>query len=891
MDQALTTAYNAELVILSIAIAILASYTTLDLAGRVNATQNRAQIGWIVSGATAMGVGIWSMHFIGMLAFRLPVRVAYDFVTVLGSMVPAIVASGLALFLVSRPTLGWLQLLGGSLLMGLGIATMHYVGMAAMQTSAMMHYTPWMVGLSILVAIAVSFTGLFLAFQLREETTPHQTWKKPLAAIVMGTAIPTMHYTGMAAAHFTADANTVLAATVQPPDNIVSLVAAVSIGTLIVSGLALLTAFFERRLSAQVIYAQVLQESQESLQAILEGVKVGVLVLGDDTEVQISNHAALELLNLSSSKAVQKFWDQVSEKDESINYFDSANPLLFQSLQPVLKKIAAGESVQNTVIYSSQPGQQEPKALLFNAVPLCLSKATKPQIVCTFSEVTELKRTESRLKESEAKFRELATQEELLNRLSGQIRQSLELPVILQTAVSEVRTLFETDRAVIYQFNDDWRGQVIIEDVTSPWQPTLGEAADDCFPGKCLDHYKSGGIKAINSIQAAGLDPNHLKFLQRLQVQANLIVPIMVCDQLWGLLIVHQCSGPRVWQEKEGHLLYQLATQLGIAIQQSNLYARAEQNALKAQAEAQKLSASEAQLKQQAQNLQQAIQELKSLQIQLVQSEKMSSLGQLVAGVAHEINNPVNFIHGNLSYVETYAQDLLSLVHLYQKQYPNPDPKIQKKTRAIDLEFLEADLDKVLESMKIGTDRIRQIVLSLRNFSRMDEADFKQVDIHGGIDSTLMILQHRLKARPDRLAIEITRDYGDLPLVACYPGQLNQVFMNLVTNAIDSLEEAQEAQISPDAEERVGHITIRTTQVDHQWVEIRIADNGPGVPEAVRKRMFDPFFTTKPTGKGTGMGLSISYQIIVEKHRGHIACHSTPGQGTEFSIQIPIDQT
>ena len=283
------------------------------------------------------------------------------------------------------------------------------------------------------------------------------------------------------------------------------------------------------------------------------------------------------------------------------------------------------------------------------------------------------------------------------------------------------------------------------------------------------------------------------------------------------------------------------------------------------------------------------LEDLQRTQTQLVQAEKMSSLGQLVAGVAHEINNPVNFIYANLAYVDEYTHSLLNLVQLYEKHYPQPNPEIQAEAEAIDLEFLQEDLIKVLGSMKIGTDRIRQIVLSLRNFSRLDEAEFKAVNIHEGIDSTLLILQHRWKARPDHLEIEVIKDYGTLPEVECYPGQLNQVLMNILANAIDALEEASTKRTLQERD-KPDRITIRTLVVDSRWVEIAIADTGDGIAEAVQERIFDPFFTTKPVGKGTGIGMSISYQIIVEKHKGKLKCFSRPREGTEFVIQIPIWQ-
>lgn len=307
----------------------------------------------------------------------------------------------------------------------------------------------------------------------------------------------------------------------------------------------------------------------------------------------------------------------------------------------------------------------------------------------------------------------------------------------------------------------------------------------------------------------------------------------------------------------------------------------------------------------QARQFSETLKQLRQNQAQIVQTEKMSSLGLLVAGVAHEINNPVNFIYGNLSHVEEYMKYLMHLLGLYRSHYPQPVGEILENTDEDELEFLLEDLPKILSSMKLGADRIQKIVLSLRNFSRMDEEGAKEVDIHEGIDSTLMILQNQLKAKGNHQEIQIIKNYGKLPLVQCLAGQINQVFMNLLTNAIDSLEsrcanDSLESRCTKDAlaenqslfaSSSPPTIQIQTEMIDGSWIIIRITDNGLGIPESVRPVLFDPFFTTKPIGKGTGLGLSISYQIIAKRHHGVLDWTSVLGEETEFIIKLPLQFT
>lgn len=283
----------------------------------------------------------------------------------------------------------------------------------------------------------------------------------------------------------------------------------------------------------------------------------------------------------------------------------------------------------------------------------------------------------------------------------------------------------------------------------------------------------------------------------------------------------------------------------------------------------------------QAQKLEQCLLELQRTQSQLIQTEKMSSLGQLVAGIAHEINNPVNFIQGNLDYIEEYTQSLLSLLSLYQKYFPS-HPEIEAFTKELDLEYIVQDLFKILSSMKLGAIRIRDIVLSLRTFSRLDEAEIKTVDIHEGINSTLLILSHKFQNKINYSGIDIIKHYGDLPLTECYASELNQAFLNIITNAIDVFQN----NITLDS----ATIIIKTW-LDSDLVCISIKDNGIGIDEKLQDKVFDPFFTTKPVGQGTGLGLSICYQIVVDRHHGQLDCISKPGQGAEFIIKIPLCQS
>ncbi|MEB3885873.1 PAS domain S-box protein [Lyngbya sp. CCY1209] len=548
-------------------------------------------------------------------------------------------------------------------------------------------------------------------------------------------------------------------------------------------------------------------------------------------------------------------------------------------------------SIQNGRSWSGEVGMKTRSgAIVPNLVRAdCIFDAAGRPIglIAAHTDITDRRRVEETL-------RQKLLQERFVTMMLEQVRSSLDLNEVLQKAADKVREFLGCDRAVIYRFHADGRGWIAVESAADGPMALKGmDIRDRCFETTHAPLYRDGRTRAIADIYDADLDPCHVELLERLQVKANLVIPVLQPktlegeeNRLWGLLIAHQCRDTRDWQEFEVACLRQVAVQLAIALQQCSLFEQVQTELAERKQAEEALRRSEARERRKAKQLSVALRELKSTQAQIVQSEKMVSLGQLVAGVAHEINNPISFIYGNVTPAMEYLSDLFELCDLYRKVYPDPDPVIRDCIDRIDLEFIRDDFLHLLRSMKTGADRIRKIVLSLRNFSRLDESEVKAVDLNEGIESTLMMLRGRLNVAAQSRDIEIVKQLGELPKIECYPSQINQVFLNLLNNAIDALEERLKVDREFLPTLTVASSAIADFQFNSAGVKISITDNGAGISEEIKSQIFDPFFTTKPVGKGTGLGLSIAHQIIVDKHGGRLECRPREGGGTEFEMLL-----
>jgi PAS domain S-box-containing protein len=589
-----------------------------------------------------------------------------------------------------------------------------------------------------------------------------------------------------------------------------------------------------------------LQTQQQLLQQILDTLPISIFWKNQDSVFQGGNHAFIQTCGFSSDE------DFIGKSDHELPWSTAETEGYLQGDRRVM---TSGEAELNIVETQQQLGGRQ-VVLNTNKVPLRDSGGRIVGILGSVEDITDRHTIEKALQE-------YADRQTLLNQLVNQIRNSLDLNQIITTTIESIRDYLKIDACCIGWYESEhW---MIIQEVKNAQLPSVTGFYTETQLGldvAYLQQHESGlQIDDVEKSQKS----TYQKFLQSIHAKSALLLPIRTQANRVGVIICTHHAQLRSWSMGEVELLKAIRDQLAIAIDQAELYAES---------------------RAKSEDLQQTLQELKSAQTQLVHSEKMSSLGKLVAGIAHEINNPVNFIHGNITHANNYIQDLLDLTTLYEQSYPQPLAPIVDKIDNIDLMFLREDLPKLLDSMKMGTSRIREIVKSLRSFSRLDEAEFKFVDIHDGIESTLMILQSRIKLSDN--SITIVKNYGDLPQVECSAGPLNQVFMNILANAIDALEEVYRKDQDPPLAAQPT-ITISTETIGDR-ILIRFEDNGMGIPEEIQAQIFDPFFTTKAVGKGTGMGMSISYQIITERHGGLLSLVSTPGKGSEFRIEIPICQ-
>ncbi|MHC0062698.1 GAF domain-containing protein [Nostoc sp. UIC 10890] len=645
-------------------------------------------------------------------------------------------------------------------------------------------------------------------------------------------------------------------------------------------GVALQQAEFIQQMQIQAAEISKAAERQRALANTVEKIRQSLEI---EAIFKTTTQEVRRLLEVERV-AIYRFYPDWSGEFVADSIVDGWTPMI--KAQPVTESILvqkkqAGKYARNEVFVPISQGEklwgllvayQNSQPRYWQDEEINLLAQVGVQLGVALQQAESLKQVQvqaQKLAKAAERERKAAEREKALAATVEKIRQSLDIDTIFATSTEEVRRLLEVDRVTIYRFRADWSGEFVAESLAQGWTPVkkiVPAMVDDYLQKNQVGDFANGKTLVIKDIYSTDDSIPYIALIELMEARAYMIVPIFQGEKLWGLLAAYQNIQPRDWQEDEIDLLMQIGTQLGVGLQQAELFE---------------------QTQRQKEEITQTLKELQHTQSQLIQSEKMAGLGQLVAGVAHEINNPISFIYGNITYVTEHAENLLKLLRLYQKQYPKITGEVQKQVATLDLDFISDDLPKILTSMKIGADRISQLVLSLRSFSRLDETGMKPVDIHEGIDSTLLILQHRLQPETNSFAIEVIKEYGELPSLVCYAAQMNQVFMNILNNAIDALENlATSGKIIDNPK-----IWIRTRVIEGNMILIWIADNGCGIPEMVRSRIFEPFFTTKQPGQGTGLGLSISYQIIVEKHGGNIKCVSEPGNGCEFWIEIPMKRT
>lgn len=591
-----------------------------------------------------------------------------------------------------------------------------------------------------------------------------------------------------------------------------------------------------------------LRESEKRYQLLSEASPIGVYYTDVRGDCRYVNRAWLEIAGMSLEQTFGQGWSRALHPEDR------------ESIFAEWYRTAARGQPFRTECRFKRPDDLD-VWVISQAIPAMNEEGEIEGYVGTITDISDRKQAEERV-------RELLLRARLVNEIEAEIRRSLNLDTVVQTTVSALAIQLNLDLCLFARYRSDldcpvW--EATHEYKTSQMPSCLGNYENEWFP-MLFDTFLSGNLYRVDSRDRC-TDPAFAEFLERIGVTAYLGVPVQAQDRdIVGVLVMARRHTDRPWDDGEIELLQQVSVPVAIAIDQAELYHAATSK---------------------TQELERAYSDLQKAQTRLIQVEKMSSIGQLVAGVAHEINNPISFIYGNLQYATDYARDILELIGLYRKHYPDPHPEIDEFSDRIELDYLTEDFTQLLQSMKTGATRIRDIIQSLRTFSRLDEAEFKEIDLHDNLESTLVILQNRLSGRDGNPEIEIVKQYGNLPRVECHAGLLNQVFMNLFVNAIDAIDEYR-SRLDTTARQRYrGCITIATSRLEGDRVSITIGDNGCGMSESVQAKIFNPFFTTKPIGRGTGMGLATSYQIVTDNHGGELHCVSKLGEGTTFILEIP----
>jgi PAS domain S-box-containing protein len=922
-----TGTYDPGLVALSYLIATAASYVALDLASRVSMAQGRVATYWLLGGAMVMGIGIWSMHFIGMLAFHLPIPTSYDIPITMLSMSIAVVASGIALFTISRKTLGWGKLMVSGALMGVGIAGMHYTGMAAMKMLPSIRYDIPLLALSIAIAIGASMVALWVGFRLRYEAGSAFAWKRAGSALVMGVAIAGMHYTGMSAAEF--DANSICLAGPQRVDNVWLAVTVACCAALLLAGTKLI------RVGDSSEFATERHAMSIRLQILVGFLVTGALVL---TVIMAALWAQLEAAEraavaearnyartiavangetaISNPSSVQDQITNMHKRDGRDTFVvDSKLRIVADSNLSEVGKVFVGDAIGKTIV-DGQPRtfdeiEEFPRRVIKQLVAPLRRDASDPggaivgAVIVEYTPIYEALQADAwAMTKTIASFGVAIIFVTFI--LGARIASAIASPIVELTrgaiavaagnysarvkvqSSDEIGTLaaafngmaedLSTSHALLVEHRRELEERVAQR--TAEWQQAKETAEEssaelrlitDLIPvSLCYidrdQRYRYHNRKRAEWTDFAG------------EIDGQTVAEVMGAesyafarDWIKQALAGRQVSYERPNRTRDGtlqtvatHLTPRLGSDGGVI----GYYAMSQDISERKRAE---------------EALQQRNEELKAINLKLheaydrlLQAGKMASIGQLASGVAHEINNPIGYVHSNLRTLDRYLNGIFTLLDAYQvaeAALVNEAVQTELKSakQAADIAFVRVDVLALLSESKEGITRVAKIVQDLKNFSRSSsDEDWQWADIHEGIDSTLSIVSNELKYKAD-----VSKQYGELPLIQCRPSQLNQVFMNLLVNGADAIKER-------------GTITIGTGAEDGKvWIEF--ADTGEGIRPENISRVFDPFFTTKPVGKGTGLGLSVSYGIVRE-HDGRIDVRSEVGKGTVFRVWLPITQ-